>query len=119
MLTLSCVSLAARYAARIGAVAGCSIVMATGIYSAAYAGGIALGGCTGGLTAVNCVVRWGDPGDPYIRAVPPPADAAQRTQAAERDRKWEQRCKPVIAQDRYGVPRYEYAAASCEFGVIE
>lgn len=119
MLTLSCVSLAARQAIRVGAMAGCSVIMMTAVYSTASAGGVALGGCIGGLGAVNCVVRWGEPGDPYIRIVPPPADAAERTHAAERDRKWEQRCKPVIAQDRYGVPRYEYAAAGCEFGVIE
>jgi hypothetical protein len=24
-----------------------------------------------------------------------------------------------VFQDRYGVPRYEYAAPGCEFGVIE
>jgi hypothetical protein len=29
------------------------------------------------------------------------------------------RCRPSVRQDRYGVPRYHYAARGCEFGVIE
>jgi hypothetical protein len=93
--------------------------MMTSVCSTASAGGIAFGGCAGSRGAANCVVRWGEAGDPYIRVVPEPAGDAERSQSAERDRKWEQRCKPVIAQDRYGVPRYEYAAAGCEFGVIQ
>jgi hypothetical protein len=35
------------------------------------------------------------------------------------DHKWEERCRPTIAQDRYGVPRYQYAAPGCEFGIID
>ena len=27
--------------------------------------------------------------------------------------------RPVVHQDPYGVPRYEYAAPGCEFGVIQ
>lgn len=93
--------------------------MVTAICGGATAAGIALGGCIGGGGAVNCVVRWGEAVDPYIRTVPQPADETERTRAADRDRQWEQRCKPVIFQDRYGVPRYQYAAAGCEFGVIQ
>ena len=119
MLTVSCVSLAARRAVRIGAAAAYSAIVATAVYGTADAAGMAVGGCAGGLGAVNCVARWGEAGDPYIRAVPPPTDDAERKRADERDRRWEERCKPVIAQDRYGVPRYRYAAAGCEFGVIQ
>lgn len=119
MLTLSCVSLAARCAVRIATAAACSVIIVTSVCNTASAGGIAFGGCTGGVGAANCVVRWGEAGDPYIRVVPQPAGEAERDQEAQRDRKWEQRCKPVIAQDRYGVPRYQYAAAGCEFGVIQ
>ena len=72
-----------------------------------------------GERSLNCVARWGEAGDPYVRLVPSPADDAERAHAAERDHKWEQRCRPAIAQDRYGVPRYQYAAPGCEFGVIE
>ncbi len=87
--------------------------------SVAYADGMAAGGCIGGGSSLNCIVRWGEARDPYIRTVPPAADEIERTHAAERDRKWEARCKPTIAQDRYGVPRYQYAAPGCEFGVIQ
>lgn len=119
MLTLSCVSLTSRRVLRVGATAAAALIMIAAVCSASYAAGIALGGCVGGGGSFNCVVRWGEAGDPYIRTVPEPADETERTRAAERDRKWEQRCKPVIAQDAYGVPRYQYAAAGCEFGVLQ
>lgn len=121
MLTLSCarVALLTRYAARIVAAASLSVVAVATLCSVAYADGVAVGGCIGGARSLNCVVRWGDAHDPYIRTVPQAADEVERTQAAERDRKWEARCKPTIAQDRYGVPRYQYAAPGCEFGVIQ
>ncbi|HEX4040764.1 MAG TPA: hypothetical protein VHY10_03615 [Xanthobacteraceae bacterium] len=119
MLTLSCVSLTSRRAVRAGAAAAGSLIMVTAICSATYAAGVALGGCIAGAGAANCVARWGEAGDPYIRTVPKPLDEVEQNRAAERDRKWEQHCKPVIAQDRFGVPRYQYAAPGCEFGVLQ
>lgn len=126
MLTLNCARAAfglrhfgSRHAVRVGAAATLSLVTLATIWSAAYADGLAAGGCIGGGGALNCVVRWGQAGDPYIRTVPQPADEATRTQAAERDRKWEQHCRPTIAQDRFGVPRYQYSAPGCEFGIIQ
>lgn len=107
-------------AGRYGAAGLLAAMALATIWSAAYADGRAIGGCIGGSrAAVNCVVRWGEGGDPYVRLVPQPIDEAERARAAERDRKWEQRCRPVIAQDRFGVPRYQYGAAGCEYGVIE
>ncbi len=121
VLTLSCakVALVSRFAARFGAAASLAVAAVTMTLSAAHADGLAAGGCIGGGSSLNCIVRWGEAHDPYIRTVPPPTDEIERTRAAERDRKWEVRCKPVIAQDRYGVPRYQYAAPGCEFGVIQ
>ncbi len=125
MLTFSCARVAlanmvsTRSAAHIAGAATLSIAILATIWSAAYADGMALGGCVGGTGALNCVVRWGEAGDAYIRVVPQPTGATERAQAAERDRKWEERCRPTIAQDRYGVPRYQYAAPGCEFGIIE
>lgn len=87
--------------------------------SATQADGIAVGGCVGGGGSLNCVVRWGEAGDPYVRTVPPPDSDEERRHSAERDRKWQERCRPVIAQDHYGVARYSYAAPGCEFGIIE
>jgi hypothetical protein len=87
--------------------------------AAAHADTLAVGGCVGSAGAVNCVVRVGPAGDPYIRTVPQPSTDEEKERAAARDRKWIDRCHPTIAQDRYGVPRYHYAAWGCEFGVIE
>jgi hypothetical protein len=85
----------------------------------AYADTLYVGGCVGAPGTVNCVLRVGPAGDPYIRSVPEPASEADKARATERDHKWLERCKPVVFQDRYGVPRYHYAAAGCGFGVIE
>jgi len=91
--------------------------------SAVEAGSIRAGGCTYGTTygagAVNCVLRSGPLQDPYVRTVPESHDEAENQRAAERDRRWGDRCRPVIVQDRYGVPRYTYAAPGCEFGVLQ
>ncbi|MGB6343719.1 MAG: hypothetical protein WBG15_13445 [Xanthobacteraceae bacterium] len=118
---MSCARMAmvSRYAARIGAAANLSVMAVAMMWSVAQADGLAAGGCVGGGSSLNCVGRWGEAGNAYIRTVPQPADETERTRAADRDRKWEARCKPVIAQDRYGVPRYQYAAPGCEFGVIQ
>jgi hypothetical protein len=51
--------------------------------------------------------------------VPQPVTEADKERATARDHRWIDRCHPTIAQDRYGVPRYHYTAAGCEFGVIE
>ncbi len=105
--------------ARVGAAMTlCAITLAM-IGSAANADGLVAGGCLGRGISVNCVVRWGTPGDPYVRTVPQIKDNEEQSRAAERDHRWEQRCKPTIAQDRYGVPRYFYSAPGCEFGVIQ
>lgn len=121
MLTFHCAGMAlgSRPTARFGAAAALSVMMLGLIWSAARADGMIVGGCVGGQGGMNCVARWGDAGDPYIRKVPEPADDAERARSAQRDKKWEARCRPVIMQDRYGVPRYQYAERGCEFGVIE
>jgi len=85
----------------------------------AYADTLYVGGCVGAPGTVSCVLRVGPAGDPYIRLVPQPENEAEKARATERDHRWMNRCRPVIAQDRYGVPRYYYAAPGCEFGVIE
>jgi hypothetical protein len=76
-------------------------------------------GCIGAPGSVNCVFRIGPAGNPYIRTVPQPETEADKARAAERDHRWLERCRPIVAQDRYGVPRYHYFAPGCDFGVIE
>jgi hypothetical protein len=96
-----------------------ALVLTTITLSSAHADKLYVGGCVGGWGAGNCVLRIGPAGDPYIRLVPQPGSEVEKARAAERDRAWESRCQPVIAQDRFGVPRYYYAAPGCEFGVIQ
>ena len=76
-----------------------------------------VGGCVGGGNAVNCVMQWGPPVNP-VRIVPSSADPAEQAEAITRDRKWEAYCKPSVVQESYGVRRYHYAQAGCEFGAF-
>jgi hypothetical protein len=83
------------------------------------AGGVSNTSCVGGFTTFNCVTRWGPAGDPYVRVVPRPVDEAEKARLVARDRKWLERCNPIVERDRYGVGRLRYAAPGCEFGVSE
>jgi hypothetical protein len=74
------------------------------------------GSCVGTRHSYNCVTRFGPAGDPFIRTVPAPADAAAAARTSDRERRWADRCRPIIEPDRYGVPRYRYAVDGCEFG---
>jgi hypothetical protein len=62
---------------------------------------------------------FGAPINPHISYSPQPISDAARARAEDRDRRWMERCRPVIRQDEHGVERYTYAAAGCEFGRIE
>jgi hypothetical protein len=78
--------------------------------------GAATSSCVGAYGAVSCASRWSER-EGTIR--PRQRTEQEIAEAAERDRKWVARCKPVIRQDRYGVERYSYAAPGCEFGKTE
>jgi hypothetical protein len=108
------------YAKASSAFAPAVFVVAVVSLSAAHAEDtIGVGGCVGAPGSFNCVVRVGPAGDPYVRTVPQPLTDEDKARTEARDHKWIDRCHPTIAQDRYGVPRYHYAAWGCEFGVIE
>jgi hypothetical protein len=83
------------------------------------AGGVSNTSCVGGFTTFNCVTRWGPAGDRYVRVVPRPVDEAEKARLVARDRKWLERCNPIVERDRYGVGRLRYAAPGCEFGVSD
>ena len=88
---------------------------------------------SGGL--LSCVTQWrfdDGNGPASVRAVPgeaaprdtiPPAaaprDARAAAEAGERERRWRERCRPVIRQDADGISRYHYAKPGCEFGKFE
>ncbi len=76
-----------------------------------------VGDCIHSFGGLSCALRWGNAGDPYIRHVPGPRDAREEEDFAKHDRNWEKRCRPVVKQDEFGIARYRYAAAGCEFGV--
>ncbi len=118
MLTLRCARTILRSGAGLGAVLGLSAVLVPLASTAVRADGLAVGGCVGTHYSITCVTRWGGYSDPYIRLVPQQTEA-EKAHGAEHDRKWHAHCKPVVVQDPYGVPRYEYAAPGCEFGVVE
>ena len=113
------------WASRRAAFVGAAVLMLSAV-PLAYADELYVGGCVGagaagrgsGAGAFNCVLRIGPAGDPYIRTVPQPQNEADKARQAERDHRWVERCRPVVAQDRFGVPRYHYAAPGCEFGVL-
>lgn len=57
--------------------------------------------------------------DPHVIAVPASQSAEEQAAAETRDRRWAERCRPLIRQDRYGMPRYSYTAPGCEFGRLD
>lgn len=65
-----------------------------------------------------CVVRPGRV-NPHVIHVPQPTSEEERVAAAQRDKAWMARCRPTVQQDRYGMPRYVYAAPDCEYGRLD
>lgn len=83
----------------------------------ASAGGSANLSCVGAGRSVSCAAVWGGGGAGFPRILHAPgARADENAAAAERERRWLARCQPTIAPDRYGIGRYTYKAAGCEFG---
>jgi hypothetical protein len=115
VLTFGCAG--ARRASWFAVPFGAAIMLT--LMTSAYAQEITTSGCVGGWRSFSCVTRWGPATDPFIRIVPQPLDEAATARAIERDRRWVDRCRPMIRHDRYGVGRYQYAAPGCEFGIIE
>jgi hypothetical protein len=102
----------------VGAALALAVLTSVATIAPAQAQEIMTSGCIGGWHAFNCVTLWAPAGDPFVRTVPP-ATAAERARAKKHERRWADRCRPVVRQDRYGVPRYHYAMPGCEFGVGE
>jgi hypothetical protein len=65
----------------------------------------------------NCVEVRHELINPFVINVPQPEKDAGDIEA--RDRLWRARCRPTIREDAYGVRRYQYAAAGCEYGKYE
>ena len=107
----------ASSASRSAATVSAAIILLVSTFATAYAGNVVDLSCVGAAQSLNCAAQWATAGDPYVRQVPQPLGEAEQARLAARDRKWVARCRPVIERDRYGVARYHYSAAGCEFGV--
>jgi hypothetical protein len=91
-----------------------------GNWGAGHFGSTSYGsGSVGGYGYGGCVEIRRELVNPYVIPVPPPKTEKELAEAAERERLWEARCRPVIRQDQYGVRRYHYAAPGCEYGKYE
>lgn len=104
-------------------IAVCALAVLTlpamgGFASAQRVNNVGVESCTFTRGMNSCVQRYrsDEAGPTDIQQVANPADIAE---SRERERKWVERCKPVVRQDAYGVGRYVYAARGCEFGRIE
>ena len=88
--------------------------------AAAQADGSVTTTCVGIRGAGTCTTIWkrglGDSIEPALWTPRAERDAAA---AAEGERLWLARCRPVAKFDHYGVKHYRYAAAGCEFGRYE
>ena len=91
---------------------GAALVLSLLAHASANAEGVNNPTCTG--RGIACAEQTGSP---YIRLVPQPAGDTERGRLAARDRRWVDHCHPVVQYDRYGVARYHYSAAGCEFGI--
>jgi hypothetical protein len=83
----------------------------------AHADGIRNTTCIATGGAFSCTTQWQRTGGGQV--LPWQIDTRETAAAAERERKWLARCRPVSRQDQFGVSRYSYAATGCEFGKTE
>lgn len=67
--------------------------------------------------ALSCTTQWRH--GVSSQHLPWLVDARETAAAAERERKWLARCRPIAKQDALGISRYSYAASGCEFGKTE
>jgi hypothetical protein len=72
--------------------------------------------CVRSRGILSCFSLWSDPS---VNHAPAARDPREGAEAAESERRWTARCRPIIQQDRHGVARYHYAAPGCEYGVID
>lgn len=99
-----------------------SSAQAGSVYSTSCSGGFGYsygGGSGSSYGSGGCVSIKRELVNPYVIEVPQPRTEKEIADAAERDRLWQARCRPVIRQDHYGVRRYHYAAPGCEYGKYE
>lgn len=86
----------------------------------AQAEGVRTRSCVGTHGSVSCVATRRDGvANPHIVQAPKAISEQESAEHQQRDKLWQTRCRPVIKQDEFGVPRYVYAARGCEFGRLD
>ena len=75
--------------------------------------------CYGARNILSCVHTRGRGLNPHVISVAGPQTPEERQAAEARDRRWAERCRPVIRQDHYGMPRYSFNAPGCEYGRLD
>ena len=97
-------------------------LMLTVTVAPAQTDGVRNTNCVGGgwWFSFSCVtVRRKGVVNPHVIHIPGPISEQQNVEFQQRDKLWQARCRPVVKQDDYGVPRYVYAAPGCEFGRVD
>lgn len=87
--------------------------------SPARADGVRSRSCVGAGDSYTCVTSWRYGAKDSNTAAGPAPTPQELAESRNRERRWLARCRPVVRQDAFGVPRYHYAAAGCEFGKYE
>ena len=74
--------------------------------------------CVGSGSGFICSEKWSrrSGGFPLVVHMPAPPGERETSEAAARERRWSEYCRPSVYYDNYGVGRYTYAAVGCEFG---
>jgi hypothetical protein len=100
--------------------AGHALIFTFGLPASAQTDGLKMTTCTGSGGSVACITQYREGIiNPHVRQVPEIRGERETAEADERDRRWTARCRPTVRHDAYGVKRYEYAAAGCEYGRSE
>jgi hypothetical protein len=94
-----------------------SVLSLTWSMDQASADGIRNTTCLTSGGGISCTTYWQRTGGGQV--LPWQIDPRETAASAERERRWLARCRPTARQDQFGVSRYSYAAAGCEFGKTE
>ena len=82
--------------------------------------GVSTYNCYGTRNMTSCVETYRKGAfNPHVISIPGPQSDEERKATEARDRRWAERCRPMVRQDRYGVPRYSYGSPGCEYGRLD
>lgn len=102
----------------IASIAACALLALSMTSAPAQSEGVFSRDCYGFYPMRSCleIYRTGRV-NPNVIAVPQTME--DRAAAENRDKRWAAHCRPTARYDLYGMLRYNFAAAGCEFGRID